>query len=187
MTRSLENRIVLQDRTVLKLRTIAPSDRDALHDAFHKLSDQSRYQRFLGYLRDLSEPMLDYLTRTDGVNHFAIVAVREHRPVGVYALFDRDRDEEIVGVARMIRLGPTSTEIALTVIDEMQRRGLGSALMQVLIERARSLDVTRLVAHTLPSNRGMRRLLERAGRVHFAAPDTAVVDLGPPRAGSRTA
>jgi RimJ/RimL family protein N-acetyltransferase len=170
---------VLDDRkTVLQLRTIEPSDRDALHVAFHKLSDESRYQRFLGYFRDLSAPMLDYLTAIDGLDHYAIVAIREHRPLsGVLALFDRDRDEEIVGVARMIRLDGESAEIAITVIDEIQRKGLGGVLMQVLVNRAHGLGITKLVAHTLPSNQRMRRLLARHGDVKFVSRDTAVVKL----------
>lgn len=171
-------RVVLADRTVLHLRTIEPSDRDALHVAFHRLSDESRYQRFLGYFRDLSAPMLDYLTMIDGQDHYAIVAIREHRPLsGVLALFDRDRDEEIVGVARMIRLDADSAEIAITVLDELQRKGLGSVFMQVLVNRAQGLGLTRLVAHTLPSNQRMRRLLAKHGVVRFVSRDTAVVKL----------
>lgn len=146
-------RVVLDDGTVLAIRGIEPSDRDALRAAFRRLSPASRYQRFHAHLSDLREPMLDYLTRVDGIDHFAVVALAGAER--------RRRPPKIVGIARLIRLDARTAEVAVTVADDHQGVGLGVHFMEILLDHARRTDVDTLVAHVLPTNRAMLRLLEK--------------------------
>ena len=76
----------------------------------------------------LTEGELRYLTDVDGVDHFAIGAARRH-------LMSKD---EGVGSARFVRIAeePDTAEPAVTVIDSYQGKGLGSILLQRLIEAA---------------------------------------------------
>ena len=53
----------------LRVRPIAPADRDRLVEAFDALSERSRYHRFLGPKPRLSTRELRYLTEVDHVNH----------------------------------------------------------------------------------------------------------------------
>ena len=106
------------------MRPIEPGDRDAVQGAFARLSEQSRYQRFMSAINELSESQLRYLTEVDHHDHEALIAFDRESGLGV-------------GVGRYVRLDDgTSAEAAVTVVDEWQGRGLGTALCQLLAARA---------------------------------------------------
>lgn len=144
----------LRDGARVCVRSIRPSDAAALRAAFHRLSPASRYQRFMGQVADLTPAMLAYLTEVDGVDHVALVAVR---------LDHEEREHEIVAVARAIRVGAHTAEVAVTVADAWQGRGLGRCILQALLAEVRG--VSELVAHALPSNRAIRTLLAEHGEL----------------------
>jgi GNAT superfamily N-acetyltransferase len=142
----------LRDGSEVVLRTIRPDDKERLRAGFHRLSPQSRYLRFHGVKTELSDAELAYLTEVDGVNHLAIGAVREV-----------DGEEEGVGIARVIALPaePGVAEAAITVLDEMQGKGLGTELFQRLITAAGDRGIRRVRALVLGSNQGMQDLLRQ--------------------------
>ena len=133
------------------VRPIAPDDRAALQAAFLSLSEETRYRRFLRPINRLGESELTHLTVVDHRDHEALVAV--------------DEQGLIVGVARYIRLAdrPDAAEVAVTVADEWQGRGVGTELLGDLIARAREEGVDRFVAMCLASNRDMLILFEELG------------------------
>ena len=140
----------------LRVRPIAPADRDRLVEAFDALSERSRYHRFLGPKPRLSTRELRYLTEVDHVSHEALVAVDE-------------TSGRIVGVARYATGGATEpvADVAVTVVDAWQRRGIGTALTRRLIDRAQANGIERLTGTALAGNRAARTLLDRLGfRVH---------------------
>jgi RimJ/RimL family protein N-acetyltransferase len=149
----------LEDGTEVHTRFIEPADRAALRRAFGRLSAESRYHRFMGHVSDLSEEMWRYLTEVDGHDHVAIVAVALRH--------GHDSDEEIVGVARYVRLAEDrhSAELAITVADGVQRQGLGLRLAELLLDAGLERGVRRFVAHAFHDNFAVRRLLARFGRI----------------------
>lgn len=132
--------------TRLELTPIQPADRAALQRWFATVSDESRYARFLGSVKELSTSQWQYLTTVDGHDHVAYLA----RCQGA-----------IAGVARWIRIPeePDLAEVAFLIGDEFQRRGVGTRLCARLVEAAREHGVRRFRAYVLPDNRGIRRLL----------------------------
>ena len=148
----MPGQMTLADGARLRVRPIDPADRLPLADAFARLSDQSRHQRFLGPKPRLSERELDYLTDVDHVTHEALVAIDE-------------TTGQIVGVGRYAtgHGGGTVADLALAVADAWQRRGIGRALAARLIERARANDMTALTGSALAGNRAARTLLDRLG------------------------
>jgi len=66
-----------------------------------------------------------------------------------------------VGIARFIRLkdDPAVAEAAVTVVDHMQRRGLGKLLVSALAQAARERGITRFRAEVLRTNEAMLALL----------------------------
>lgn len=160
---------LLADQRRVVLRAIRPTDARKLHDGFHALSPSSRYQRFMGQLSDLTPPMLRYLTEVDGDDHAAIVAL---------LLDPQEREQELIGVARAIRVERDAAEVAVVVGDPVQRLGLGTLLLERLLDwAAEHDDVRRFVAHALPSNRAIRRLLARCGPLHERADGSLMVLL----------
>ena len=131
------------------VRRIRPSDKQALQVALGRLSEQSRYSRFLAPKSSFSAAELRYLTEVDGVDHFALVA----SPPG-----DPGR---IVAVGRWVRWAerPDSAETAIVVADHLQRQGLGSELGRLLAGEAGRQGIRRFTATMLGSNVAAARLL----------------------------
>ncbi|MEA2320538.1 MAG: hypothetical protein QOF29_524 [bacterium] len=136
----------------LTLRPIGPHDRAALLAAFDRLSATSRYRRFLSPKPRLTEAELTFLTDPDPARHRALVA-------------EDPATREIVGVARYVRTaGDVATaDVAVAVVDDWHRRGVGRRLMTELIRLARRDGVTRVMGTTLVDNHASRGLLRSLG------------------------
>jgi nucleotide-binding universal stress UspA family protein/RimJ/RimL family protein N-acetyltransferase len=148
--RSTERRARLRDGSAVSIRAIEPADRPQLQAAFDRLSAESRYRRFMRPMQQLSSAELGYLTAVDHRDHEALVAIS---PAG-----------DIVGVARYVRVDePEAAEAAVTVADDWQGRGLGKALLEPLVERARDEGITRFRALVLSDNRRALGVLEALG------------------------
>jgi GNAT superfamily N-acetyltransferase len=148
---------------------VCAEDREKLRRGFERLSNESRYTRFLTPKSQLSESELEYLTELDGYHHFAIGA----------ELAGAERDGEGMGVARCVRLldEPHTGEAAVTVVDEFQGEGLGSILLRRLVAAARERDIDNFRATLFVENIPMRRLLEDVGPVEVIERNGPVVTL----------
>ena len=135
----------------LSVRPIGPGDREALAEAFGRLSPESRLKRFLGPKPKLSRRELDYLTDIDHVTHEALAAFD---PAG-----------QLIAIARYATAQPEdcSAEIAVTVADAWQGRGIGPALAARVVTRARDNDFQSLTASTFGENAPALSLLARLG------------------------
>jgi acetyltransferase len=77
--------------------------------------------------------------------------------------------ERIMGVARYDRVvGTDVAETAVAVVDEFQRRGLGSALLTILGKVARDHGIKTFTLIVLPENQQMLGLLRKMGWIHHA-------------------
>ncbi len=148
---SYRESLTLRDGGEVELRLVQREDRELLERGFEKLSDRSRYLRFFTAKPHLTAAEVSYLTDVDGETHFAIGASRRGAS-GV---------EEGVAVARFIRLPvePEVAEAAVTVLDEMQGKGLGSVLLLRLIAAARERGVRAFRCWLLAENRDMQALI----------------------------
>ena len=135
----------------LVVRPIEAADRDALAAAFARLSPESRLRRFLAPKPKLTARDLSYLTEVDHVTHEALAAF--------------DAQGQIVAVARYAAWPSCRdvAEIAVTVIDACQRRGIGLALAARVIERARANGFAHLTGNTYFDNIPARVLMARFG------------------------
>jgi RimJ/RimL family protein N-acetyltransferase len=140
--------VMLRDGSAVLIRPVRSADAPLLADGFARLSDRSRRLRFLSPKPALSPVELGYFTDVDHHDHEALGALdhADGRGVGI-ARYVRDADD------------PQAAEIAVTVIDDWQGRGLGTELMAQLSERARSEGIRRFTALVAPDNPAMARLL----------------------------
>ena len=155
-----EPRVVeLRDRTKIHLRPIVPEDEPLLHEAVAAMSERTVYFRFFSPIKRMSDAMAHRLAVVDYNDRFALVATT-HRPAS---------KERIVGVARYDRArGTDVAEVAVAVIDEFQRRGLGSVLLAELARVARKHGIKTFQLIVLPENREMLGLLRKMGWIHQA-------------------
>jgi GNAT superfamily N-acetyltransferase len=166
----------LRDGTTITIRYLGPDDRDGLRDAYRATSARTRYLRFMYVASDLSDEMLTYLTDVDQKDHVAIVATMTSPDM---------KSERGVGVARFIRMKGASdvAEVAITVSDDMQSKGVGKALARELERLARARGIRAFRADVLGSNATMRAILEHEGARRIASDDASVasyeIDLEP--------
>jgi GNAT superfamily N-acetyltransferase len=136
-------------RSSSTVRSLAPSDREALAVAFERLSPESRHRRFLGPKPTLSERELTWLTEIDHVSHEAIAAF--------------DASGAIIGVARY-NAWPNRTgaaDLAVVVLDEYQRRRIGTRLAIHALWHAKANGFAVVTGTTLFENRAARALLRK--------------------------
>ena len=136
---------VLGDGTRVVLRHSRPDDAAELRRGFAALSPQSRYRRFFGAVTELDDRTVEYLTHVDGRDHVAIIAVTESLDL---------KSERGVGVVRFVRLedDPSAAEVAVTVVDDMQRKGLGTLLAHVAMRAARERGIHHFRGEVLAEN-----------------------------------
>jgi RimJ/RimL family protein N-acetyltransferase len=146
----------LPDGALILVRPIRPDDKRMLEEGLRHLSDESVQRRFLTLKRKFSRAELRYLTEVNGRDHVALVAE-----------YPGDQTRRLIAVARFVRLAddPAAAEVAIVVTDEWQRRGIGTALTELLADRAREVGISRFTAtiasDNLPALKLMRRLSSR--------------------------
>ncbi len=147
--------VALSDGGTVHLRPIKPSDAGAITALHHRLSAETIYLRFFSPLPNLSAKMLARFVNVDYVDRMAFVA---------------ELGDELIGVARYDRLpslpdrpGEADAEVAFTIDDAHQGRGIGTILLERLAAYAATAGVTRFVAETLPNNRRMLQVFHEAG------------------------
>ena len=144
--------VILRDGATLRLRPPVPDDMPTLIAFFSALSPDSLYRRFHGVPSvdsRLVEPVLD--------------PDWDHAGALVGTLAD-EAAERIVALASYDRLrDPAAAEVAFTVADDFQGRGVGTRLLEQLADRAAAVGIERFVAEVLAGNEPMLRVFEEAG------------------------
>jgi RimJ/RimL family protein N-acetyltransferase len=154
-----ERQLELKDGSRVHVRPIRDDDEPLLHEAFARMSERSVYFRFFSPLKRLPEDLARRLARVDREQRFALVAITRHP----------DGREHILGVARYDRVPDTkAAEVAVAVVDDVQRQGIGSGLLSLLTRAAREHGITELSLVVLPENQSMLGLLRRLGWIHRA-------------------
>ena len=110
------------------VRPVRADDAPLEADFVRHLSRDTRYERFMLTLNDLSPAKLKYLTDVDQVRHVALVAT-----------VDREGHPVLVGVVRyIVDAAGTGCEFAVAVDDAWHGSGLAGVLMHDLMDIARS-------------------------------------------------
>lgn len=144
-----------RDGTFLRIRAIGSEDRQGLVETFGGLSPDSIRGRWHGAKAAMTAGEIASELAIDPDVHVALVAT-------VWI----DGRERIVGLASYFVdpwTEPRRAEVAFTVIDEWQGRGIGTRLFAHLARIARGAGVDELYAEILPSNRAMQRILRASG------------------------
>ncbi|HEU4924607.1 MAG TPA: GNAT family N-acetyltransferase [Burkholderiales bacterium] len=143
---------ILRDGGRLEVRALKPQDRDGLVAAAGRSSGETLALRFFSPKRGFTEKEIEFYTNVDFVSHVALVAVVEQAGTPL-----------IVGGGRYIVAQPGRAEIAFTVEDAHQGRGMASLLLRHLTKIARAAGLTELFAEVLPDNAPMLKVFERSG------------------------
>jgi GNAT superfamily N-acetyltransferase len=143
------------------MRPIAPADKAQLQAGVAALSPEAAYGRFLTGKSSLTPAELRYLTEVDGVDHIALVVLS---------------GSEMIAVGRIVRdcERPDTAEIAVTVCDDWQRRGIGRTLTRELTLRS---GVDRVSGTMLATNRAALALMRGIGPLEHSVISGGVRDV----------
>jgi acetyltransferase len=152
----LESPLELPDGQLATIRAIRPEDAAIERDFVHRLSEQSRFLRFMFGLQDLTPAMLSKFTQIDYDRELALIVVTR----------GPDGAERQIGVARYITLPDEETcEFAIVVSDEWQGKGVARRLFGRLVEVARERRLRVMTGITLREN---TRMIDLARALGFA-------------------
>ena len=155
--------IQLRSGQRVMLREVQEADGPGLLAAWKKLSEESRYTRFMSPVREVSERMLDRATHPAPDRELQLVAVA---------------DLEIVGGARYVAApGSKDCEFAITIVDAWQGKGLARALLQALMRAAKERGFEHMDGFILASNAPMLGLARKLGFVPIQSPEGPAVKL----------
>jgi acetyltransferase len=147
--------------------TIRPirSDDEPSMVAFHgELSEETVYRRYFAPMRldvRVAHERLAKRCLLDYPNEMALVATYP----------DANGEEKLAAVARLIKIENTkAAEVAFLVSDKHQHRGLGTYLLERMIEIAKKDGLEAVEALVLTENFDMNNLFRRAG-FKFLAPE----------------
>ncbi|MEZ5364087.1 MAG: GNAT family N-acetyltransferase [Bryobacterales bacterium] len=124
---SLERTAILEGGERVQIRPIRPEDATIGREFVSRLSDESKYMRFMQALHEITPEMLSRLTQIDYDRELALIAVVE-----------QEGKEVEIGVARYATLADGETcEFAVVIDDSWRGKGLASLLFKDLVEAAR--------------------------------------------------
>ncbi|MHB8436985.1 MAG: bifunctional acetate--CoA ligase family protein/GNAT family N-acetyltransferase [Acidimicrobiales bacterium] len=157
----LESEVLLSDGHVAEMRPILPSDEAELLSFADRLSAETVYLRFFSRSKHLTTAEARHFVTVDYVDRLALVALV---------------DGGLAAVARYERLGEGEEgEVAFTVRDDQQGRGLGTVLLEHLASAALARGIRTFVADTLPENHRMLGVFRAVGFVESARFDSGVI------------
>ena len=159
-------RVALRDGREVAIRPIEPRDREGIAAAFERMSDDTRYRRFMSLAPALTQSQLTYLTEVDHHDHEALI------------VYDPEGGGPI-GAARFVRLSadPSEAEVAVAVVDDWHGRGVATLLLDRLSARAREEGVECFVAIMLPENQHALDVFTHLGAIHEMDDDEGVRSL----------
>ncbi len=154
--------VVLRDGATAHLRPVVPGDAEAFIEFHSRLSSETVFFRYFAPYPVLRRKDVDRFTQVDYVDRVALVATL---------------GGEIIGIGSYDVVAPGEAEVAFTIRDDHQARGIGSILLEHLAAAARERGITRFEASVLPANFRMLDVFAEAGYSPTSNLDDGVVTL----------
>ena len=146
-------RVVSKSGDRFRIRPVRMADQTVLQQLFYRLSDDSTYQRFLGYKKSHPREEIMKLADIDCEQSMALVAETESSDTG-----------ELIAMARYdLEPGTRWADVALVVLDAFQGKGVGTALFKELVALAKAHGVGGFTADVLADNGRMLGIFTRSG------------------------
>jgi GNAT superfamily N-acetyltransferase len=161
-----ERHLVLRDNWRIFVRPIKPDDGLLIRDLLGHVSKEDLRLRFFDSIKEFSQPFIAKLTELDGARALASVA------------FD-EASREMLGVVWLYCDSMLATgEYAILLRSDLKGRGLGWALMQRIIEYAKSEGLSRIDGQILQENSVMLKMCRELGfEVKTDAEDRGLCDV----------
>ena len=147
----------LRDGITVNVRPIRPTDAELEQQFVRGLSDESRYMRFWSYMSELNRKMLAEFTKVDFNRQMALIVTVDEEVNGV------QKETEIAVASYALCQDRVSCEFAVVVADDWQGYGIGSRLMNYLINEARRWGLEKMDGEVMGHNDGMMAMMKKLG------------------------
>ncbi|HET9376336.1 MAG TPA: GNAT family N-acetyltransferase, partial [Chthoniobacterales bacterium] len=148
----------LRDGTPIDIRPIRPEDEPLIVTFHGTLSEETVHFRYFGLPKLELRVAHERLTRicfNDYDREIALVAVRK---------MPETKADEIIAVGRLMKVhGVNEGEFAIVISDRFQRQGLGTQLLELLVDIGQQEGLERIFGYILPDNYGMQRVSKKVG------------------------
>jgi acetyltransferase len=144
---------VLRDGRKVVIRPILPEDEPMEAVMFSKMSKQTQYFRFFGFIREITHEMLTRYTQIDYDREIALIAEVEE-----------NGEKMMAGVVRIVADSEgDNAEFAIVVADPWQGQGLGNIFTEKIMEIARERKIKKVYATVLKANSVMVHMFRKRG------------------------
>ncbi len=151
--KELVSKWTMRDGTEVKIRPIKPEDEPLEREMFGKLSKQTQYFRFFGFIGQVTHEMLIRYTQIDYDREIALIAEIE-----------KEGKKMMIGVVRLVSdYNNENAEFAILVADPWQGLGLGNKFMDVIMDIAKKRKIKKVSANVLKANVTMLHMFRKRG------------------------
>lgn len=157
---------LMDNGTLISLRTMHPTDEPAVKDLFYALTQETIYYRFMSRLKSLPRKEIK-----------GMVYINHRTDIAIVATIPEAHGDEIIGVGRYYLDETTNlAEVAFTVRDNWQNKGIGTALLKQLIYIGKRNGITGFVAEVLRENKIMQHILGNSECRMVSKPDMNTIN-----------
>jgi len=149
----MERWVDLRDDSRVYMRPLKLTDEPRIRDLFYKLTPESVRSRFFQMIKAMPHEQRQELLRVDYESDMALVVLRDASDAAPMLAIAHYRNQPQVNFA----------EAAFLVRDDWQGKGIGTALMNALVEMARRSGIAGFTGEVLVSNHGMMRVFHKCG------------------------
>jgi acetyltransferase len=155
----------LNDNTPVTIRPISPEDEPLMVDFHRTLSEQTVHYRYFGYLK------LDFRIAHERLTRICFNDYDREIALVVQRIIPETSRPEIIGIGRLIKTHRLDeAEFAIVISDEWQGKGLGSELLNRLVQIGKQEKLSRIIGHIIPDNLPMQRVCKKLGfDLHYDA------------------
>jgi acyl-CoA hydrolase/GNAT superfamily N-acetyltransferase len=137
-----EKTVALKDGSQVFVRPIRPDDEPMMKEMFYSFSERTRYLRFHGPMKAFPHNRLQVFCNVDYNEEMALIG-----------LVGDPGEEDVIAIgAYNLDAADNSAEVAFSVRDDWQNKGLGTALFDHLVEIGRERGIEVFRAEVLPEN-----------------------------------
>jgi acyl-CoA hydrolase/GNAT superfamily N-acetyltransferase len=162
-----ESTFTLKDNTEVFVRPIKPDDEPLVQDMFYSFSEQTVYLRYHSLLKSMPHNKLQVFCNVDYEVEVALIG-----------LVGPPGNEDVIGIgAYAADPAKTLAEVAFSVRDDFQRKGLGTYLFDQLVKIGQAQGIRRYEAHVLAENVGMMTVFHRSGLITETSTEAGVIHI----------
>ncbi len=151
---------LLADGTTVEIRPATPDDVGAVKAMHEAMSRDNIYMRFFNFSPQAGDIEAHRICREPSPDQVALLALSGGEVVGC-ASYTTVSSQPVS--SQPVSSQHRVAEVAFAVADHMHHRGIATLLLEHLVSRARSQQISTFTAHTLTGNRAMLNVFADAG------------------------